>query len=80
MVFRGILKKYFADRTLRSKFKKVSGMQEKFAQNVEVPVSLMEFLLQTQGIFGGVFLFENLHFMMVFRGIGLSKLFRLIFS
>ena len=30
-------------------------MKEKFAQNREVPVSLMEFLLQTQGSFGGFF-------------------------
>ena len=47
-------------------------MKETFAQNVEVQVSLMEFLLQTQGSFGG-FLFEVLHFTMFFRGIGLSK-------
>ena len=30
-------------------------MKEKFAQNMEVPVSLMEFLLQTQGSFGEFF-------------------------
>ena len=41
---------------------------------MKAPVSLMEFLLQTQGTFGG------LYFMMIFRGIGLSKPFRLIFS
>ena len=44
-------------------------MKEKFAQNMEVPVSLMEFLLQTQGSFGGFFLLEVLHFTMFFRGI-----------
>ena len=55
MLFSGIVKKYTADRTLLTKFKKIIGLQEKFAQNMEVPVSLMEFLLQTQGTFGGVF-------------------------
>ena len=44
-------------------------------QNREVPVSLMEFLLQKQGSFGGFFLFEVLDFTMFFSGIGLSKLF-----
>ena len=44
-------------------------------QNMELSVSLMKFLLETQGSFGGFFLFEILHFTMVFRGIGLSKLF-----
>ena len=53
-------------------------MKEKFAQNIEVPVSLMEFLLQTQESFDGFFLFDILH--LVFRGIGLSNLFPLIFS
>ena len=70
MLFRGIVKKYTADLTLLTKF----------VHNIEVPVSLMEFLLQTQGTFDGFFLFEILHFMMVFKRIGLSKLFRLIFS
>ena len=38
-------------------------MKEKFAQNTEVPVSVMEFLLQTQGTFGGSFCtFEALSF------------------
>ena len=55
MLFRGIVKKYTADLILRTKFKKIIGMKEKFAQNMEVPVSLMEFLLQTQGSFGGFF-------------------------
>ena len=32
-------------------------MKEKFAQNTEVPVSVMESLLQTQGTFGGFFLY-----------------------
>ena len=30
--------------------------------------------LEAQGSFGGLFLFEVLHFTMLFRGIGLSKL------
>ena len=51
MLFRGIVKKYTADRTLLTKFKKIIGMEEKFAQNMEVPVSLVEFLLQAQGSF-----------------------------
>ena len=52
MFFRGIVKKYTADLIWRTKFKKMIGMNEKFTQNMEVPVSLMEFLLQTQGSFG----------------------------
>ena len=79
MLFRGIVKTYTADLTLLTKFKKIVGMREKFAQNMEVSVSLMEFLLQTQGAFG-VFFLMVLHFMMVFRGIGLWHPFRLIFS
>ena len=34
-------------------------MKEKFAQNMEVPVSLMEYLLQTQGTFGGLFCLKS---------------------
>ena len=79
MLFRGIVKNYTADLILRTKFKKIIGMKEKFAQNMEVPVSLMEVLLQTQGSFGG-FLFEVLHFTMFFRGIGLSRLFFLFLA
>ena len=30
-------------------------MKEKFAQNMEVPISIMEFLLQTQESFGRFF-------------------------
>ena len=55
MLFRGIVKNYTADLILRTKFKKIIGMKEKFAQNMEVPVSLMEFLLQTEGSFGEFF-------------------------
>ena len=55
MLFRGIAKEYTADLTLLTKFKKIIGMKEKFAQNIEVSVSLMEFLLQAQGTFGGFF-------------------------
>ena len=51
MLFRGIVKNYTADLILRTKFKKIIGMKEKFAQNMEVAVSHMEFLLQTQGSF-----------------------------
>ena len=55
MLFKGIVKKYTADGTLLTKFKNVFCIQEKFAKNMELPVSLMEFLLQTQGTFAGVF-------------------------
>ena len=69
MLFRGIVKNYTADLILRTKFKKITDLKENIAQNMEVPVSLMEFLLQTQGSFGGFFLLEVLHFTMFFRGI-----------
>ena len=55
MLFRRIVKKYTADLTLLTKFEKIIGMYEKFAQNMEVSVSLMKFLLQTQGTFGVFF-------------------------
>ena len=55
MLFRGIVKKYTADLILLAKFKKVIGMKEKFAQNMEVQVSFMEFLLRTQGSLVGFF-------------------------
>ena len=55
MIFRGIVKKYTADLILLTKFKKIIGMKEIFAQIMEVQVSLIEILLQTQGSFGGFF-------------------------
>ena len=55
MILRGIVKKYTADLILLTKFKKIIGMKEKFAQNAEVPVSLTGYLLQTQESFGGFF-------------------------
>ena len=55
MLFKGIVKKYTADVILLTKFKKIIGMKEKFVQNMEVPLSVMKFLLQTQGSFGGFF-------------------------
>ena len=55
MFFRGIVKKCTTDLILPTKFKEMIGMKERFAQNMELPVSLMEFLLQTQGGFGGFF-------------------------
>lgn len=63
--------------------KEVIGIKEKVGQDIEVPVSLIELLLQIQWTFVGIFficLFEILHFMMAFRGIGLSKPFHLIFG
>ena len=55
MIFRGIVKKYTADLMLLTKFKKIIGMKKKFAQIMEVPVSLMGFLLQTQESFDWYF-------------------------
>ena len=55
MRLRGIVKNYTADMILRTKFKKIIGMKEKISQNMEVAVSLVELLLQTQGSFGGFF-------------------------
>ena len=55
MIFTEIIKKYAANLILLTKFKKIIGVMEKFAQNMEEPVSLMEFLLQTVGSFGGFF-------------------------
>ena len=55
MLFRGIIKNYTADLILLAKLKNIIGIKEKFAQNIEVPVSFMEFLLQIQGTFGGLF-------------------------
>ena len=69
MLFRAKVRKFTADLILLTKFKKIIGMTEKYMQNIEVPVSvLMDFL------------FDILHFTMVFRGRGLSKLFPFIFS
>ena len=55
MRLRGIVKNYTADMILRTKFKKIIGMKKKISQNMEVAVSLVELLLQTQGSFGGFF-------------------------
>ena len=64
MPFREIVKNYTADLILRAKLKKIIGTKENFVQNMEVPVSSMEFLLEKQGGSGGFFLFEVLHFTM----------------
>ena len=55
MLFRGIVKKYTADLILLTKLKKIVGMKENFLQNIEVALSLTEFLLQTQESFDGFF-------------------------
>ena len=55
MLFGWIVRKYSADLILLTKFKKLIGVKEKFAQNMEVPFSLLKFLLQTQGSVGGFF-------------------------
>ena len=53
MLFRRIVKNYTAHMILLINFKKIICMWEKFAQNMVVPVSLMEFSLQTEGSCGG---------------------------
>ena len=55
MLFREIVKKYTADLILLTKFKTIIGMKEKFVQNIEVPVSLMEILMQNQESFDSFF-------------------------
>ena len=45
MLFGGIVKKYTADLILRTKFKNIIGLTEKFAQNIEEATSF------TYGIF-----------------------------
>ena len=55
MFFRVIVKKYTVYLVLLTKFKKIIGMKEKFMQNLELPVSLMEVLLQTQTSFDRFF-------------------------
>ena len=37
MLFRGIVNKYTADLILLTKLKKIIGMKEKFAQNIDTP-------------------------------------------
>ena len=65
MLFRGIRKKYTADLILGTKFKKIIDMKKKFVQDMEVPVSLMQFLLQTQGR-SGEFLCFNFYILRCF--------------
>ena len=47
MFFRGIVKKYTLDLVLLTKFENIIGMKKKFAQYLEVPVSLMGFFYLT---------------------------------
>ena len=56
---------------LLNKFKRVIDMKETFLQTTEVSVSLLEL---------SVFLFKILSCNTLFKGIGLWKSFRLIFS
>ena len=67
MLFRGIRKKYTTDLILGTKFKKIIDMKKKFVQDMEVPVSLMQFLLQTQGR-SGEFLCLNFYILRCFLG------------
>ena len=55
-------------------------MKEKFVQNMEVPVSLMEFSLQTQGSFGGFFCSKFYILLCFFGELGLSRLFFLFLA
>ena len=50
MLIRGVVREYTADLILLIKYKNIIGMKEKCAQNMEVPVSLMEFFLQTEAL------------------------------
>ena len=47
MFFRGIVKKYTLDLVLLTKFENIIGMKKKFAQYLEVPISLMGFFYLT---------------------------------
>ena len=67
MLFIGIVKKYSADLMLLTKLKKINGSSEKFAQNMEVQVSLTEFSLKNQGSFAGFFV-SNFTFCEVLLG------------
>ena len=55
MIATGTVRKYTTGVILLTKLKRIICMKEQFAQKMEVPVSLMEFLLQTSGTFGGSF-------------------------
>ena len=49
------IEEYTADLTLLIKFKKITGKKKKFAQNMEVPVSLMNFYSKPKGSLVGFF-------------------------
>ena len=55
MLIKGIVKKSTTDVILQTRFKRIMAMKEIFAQIMEVSVSLLEYLLQTQGTFSGLF-------------------------
>ena len=80
MLFRVIVKKYTADLILLTKFKKVIGMEKNLRKIWRYKFHLWNFYSKPKGALVGFFLFDILHFTMFFRGIGISKLFRLIFS
>ena len=80
MIFRGIVKKYIADRTILTKFKKGDWYVGKICVKYEGTSFTYRICTPNPRDVWWGFLFEILHFMMVFRGIGLSKPFRLIFS
>ena len=49
------IEEYTADVTLLIKFKKITGKKKIFAQNMEVPVSLMNFYSKAKGSLVGFF-------------------------
>ena len=55
MFVKGMVKKSTADVIWLTKFKRVIGMNEWFVQIMKISVSLMEYLLQTQGTFSSFF-------------------------
>ena len=55
MLFSAIVKKYTSNLILLVKFKGIIGMKEKSEQNMEVPFSVIKFLIQTHGTFGRFF-------------------------
>ena len=52
------IEEYTADMTLLIKFKKITGKKKKFAQNMEVPVSLMNFYSKLKGSLVGFFVWN----------------------
>ena len=58
MLIKGIVKQATEDVILLTKLKRIIVIKKKLSQVMEVSVSLMKYLLQTQGTFGGVFIWN----------------------